>query len=145
MVSYCERQIAEVARTGYVTTLFQRKRWLCVHASDPAKQASERRKVANTLCQGSAADLIKAAMQRILQAIARDSPQVHHQETARLLMQMHDELVFEVRTDRLSAMKALIQRHMTFADADLQLRVPLRVRVKIGRRWGTMEPWPEDE
>jgi DNA polymerase theta len=143
VVSFCESQIAEVGHSGYVTTLFQRKRWLFVNARDAREQASERRKVANTLCQGSAADLIKAAMHRILQAIARHTAQVKYHETARMIMQMHDELVFEVRNDRLHEMKQLIQRHMIFEDAEFQLRVPLVVRIKIGKRWGTMEPWPE--
>jgi len=75
---------------------------LHVASGSDQSRAAACRKVRNTLCQGSAADLVKAAMQRVLLALHRREPQPLYDETARMVMQMHDELVFEVKRERIN-------------------------------------------
>lgn len=108
-------------------------------------RAAARRKVANTLCQGSAADIVKAAMHRVLLLLHRNETQPLYAETARMVMQMHDELVFEVRADRLREVTRLIIGAMESENQkqskEFHLRVPLVVRTKVGRTWGSMQTW----
>ena len=80
----------------------------------------------NSPLQGSAADLIKLAMIRIHAAIAE------RKLRSRMLLQVHDELVFEVPPDELEAMQPLVQQHM---EDVVELRVPLVVDIGIGPNW----------
>ena len=120
-------------------------RTLHVSIGSEQSRAAARRKVANTLCQGSAADIVKAAMHRVLLLLHRNEPQPLYSETARMVMQMHDELVFEVRADRLREVTRLIIGAMESENQkqskEFHLRVPLVVRTKIGRTWGNMQTW----
>ena len=86
----------------------------------------------NTVIQGSAADLIKLAMLAVTRRLAREhSP-------AQMLLQIHDELVFEVPQAEVAALAQLVSEEMSGVMA---LRVPLNVDVKTGKNWAETEPW----
>ncbi len=112
-------------------------------------RAKARRQVPNTLCQGSAADIVKAVMHRVLLELHRRESQPLHHETARLIMQLHDELVFEVRQDRLVQVAQLIVSQMesehNSQKKQFHLRVPLEVRTKVGVSWGQLREWKINE
>ena len=92
------------------------------------KTAAERIAV-NTPIQGSAADIVKLAMLRVDARLRRDLP------AARLLLQVHDELIFEVPRKDAAAAAALVREEM---EAALGLDVPLRVGLETGESWGDM-------
>jgi DNA polymerase-1 len=85
----------------------------------------------NTVVQGTAADLIKLAMIRIDQRVRREG------RPARMLLQVHDELVFEVPKSAVKAEAAMIAEEMSSA---IPLRVPVKVDVGAGANWLDMEP-----
>lgn len=125
--AYIETTQAEARRRGYVTTLLGRRRALPDLASRHrgVAQAAERTAV-NTPIQGSAADLIKMAMVGIDRRLAQE------RLSATMLLQVHDELVFEVaETDREQAAH-LIRAEM---EGVYPLKVPLRVEIGWGRNW----------
>ena len=86
----------------------------------------------NTVIQGSAADLIKQAMISIARRLEREA------SPARMLLQIHDELVFEVPADRVDQLARLVVEEMSGV---MPLGVPLKVDVKTGRNWAESEPW----
>jgi DNA polymerase-1 len=94
-------------------------------------RAAAEREATNAPLQGSAADLMKLAMVQIDRAI--EAARVD----ATMLLQIHDELIFEVRKSRLSEVANLVRGHMERAFA---LSVPLEVTLKSGRNWYDVEP-----
>ena len=86
----------------------------------------------NTVIQGSAADLIKQAMIAIAHRLEREA------SPAKMLLQIHDELVFEVPTDHVDRLARLVVEEMSGV---MLLSVPLKVDVKTGRNWAETEPW----
>jgi DNA polymerase-1 len=121
-------RIKEDARTrGHVETPFGRKIWIADIASkDPARRAGAERAAINAPFQGGAAEIIKRAMVRIPHAL-RDAGL-----RARMLLQVHDELVFEVPAEEAEATATLVRRVMENAAI---LSVPLAVEVGHGRSW----------
>jgi DNA polymerase-1 len=125
---YMDEAIAEARRTGSVSTLLGRTRSLPqIKSSRPQERNYAERMARNTPIQGSAADILKLAMIRVDREMARFSD-------ARLLLTVHDELVFEVKTDEVAAFSAWVKGVMESAYA---LRVPLVVDVHAGPNWGT--------
>jgi DNA polymerase-1 len=124
---YREAAIAEAVEKGYVTTLFQRRRYLpdIQHKNRMIRAESERMAI-NTPIQGTAADLIKKAMIRIHERLAQEKLE------SRLLLQVHDELLFEALEEELPRVGALVKEEMEGAH---RLDVPLKVDVKAGRNW----------
>jgi DNA polymerase-1 len=118
---------AQAREMGYVETVFGRRLYLPDIRSGNAqlRQYAERSAI-NAPMQGTAADIIKRAM------ITVDAWCRREQAPARLIMQVHDELVFEVPTDGLAAVTAAVRTHMANAAS---LRVPLRVDVGSGANW----------
>jgi DNA polymerase-1 len=118
---------AQARETGYVETVFGRRLYLPDIRSGNAqmRQYAERSAI-NAPMQGTAADIIKRAM------ITVDAWCRREQAPARLIMQVHDELVFEVPTDTLAAVTAAVREHMVNAAS---LSVPLRVDVGSGANW----------
>ena len=92
------------------------------------------REAINSVLQGSAADLIKMAMVQLYRRLERDGLR------SRMLLQIHDELVFEVPGDELTQMSGAVVEEMTGA---LKLNVPLRVDVAAGPNWRDVEPLSE--
>ena len=125
--AFCEATRAEARRRGYVTTLLGRRRVLPDLASHDRNvvQAAERT-ATNTPIQGSAADLIKLAMVRIARRLANA-----HLRAA-MIMQVHDELVFEVAEAHCETTMDIIREEM---EGVFPLAVPLRVDIRCGRNW----------
>ena len=124
---YMDEVIAEARRTGAVSTLLGRTRSLPqIKSSRPQERNYAERIARNTPIQGSAADLLKLAMIRVDREMARFPD-------ARLLLTVHDELVFEVKTDEVAAFSTWVKGEMESAYA---LRVPLVVDIHAGANWG---------
>jgi DNA polymerase-1 len=124
---FIEETIEQARKAGKVTTLLGRHRWL-PDISSPnrtARQFAERTAV-NSPLQGSAADLIKLAMIQIHQALGQKGLK------AKMLLQVHDELVFEVPSAELEGVKKLVTDIM---EGVYDLCVPLKVDVKTGQNW----------
>jgi DNA polymerase-1 len=125
---WLDRTISEAHETGYVTTLLGRRRYIpeLSMRNDSDRSAGERI-AANTPIQGSAADLCKLAMLTIDRKLQGVAP------GARMLLQIHDELVFEAPEAEVEPVKALVEHSMRNA---YPLDVPLVVSVGVGRSWG---------
>ena len=128
---YIDDVLARARRDGYVTTLFGRRRYLPDLRSHvyPLRAAAERMAI-NAPVQGSAADLIKLAMIEVARRFeARALP-------ARLVLQVHDELIFDVSPSALAAVRDQVKDAMENA---MQLSVPLVVDFKAGPNWAEAE------
>jgi DNA polymerase-1 len=119
--------IANARKDGYVCTLLNRRRYLPeINSSNaPVRQFAERTAI-NTPIQGTAADLIKVAMINISHLIAKK-----HLLTS-MIMQVHDELVFEVPLAEKEEVLALVKKEM---EEVISLKVPLRVDICSGKNW----------
>ncbi len=124
--------VNEVRRTGYVTTLLNRRRYIPeVHTRNrPIREAAERTAI-NTPIQGSTADILKKAMIDIARDVLPKFPR------AVMTLQVHDELLFEVLEGEVEDLADAAQEVMERA---FPLRVPLRVDTKAGLNWRDMEP-----
>ncbi|OGP93476.1 MAG: DNA polymerase I [Deltaproteobacteria bacterium RBG_16_48_10] len=125
--AYIEKGLEEARQKGYVTTLLNRRRYLPeIHSpAAPRRQASERMAI-NTPLQGTAADMIKVAMIRIQSRIEASGL------STRMIMQVHDELVFEAPEEEHQRVLPLIQREM---ETVMNLSVPLQVSIHSGKNW----------
>lgn len=118
-------------KNGYVTTTLGRRRIVQGVRSSSRRGESRQRNLPeriaiNTVIQGSAADLIKQAMLQVHRRLQRDRLQ------ARMLLQIHDELVFEVPPSEVSVLAGLLRDEMTRIG---ELSVPLKVDVSVGGNW----------
>ena len=124
---YRETVVASARERGYVTTLFQRRRYLpdIQHKNRMIRAEAERMAI-NTPIQGTAADLIKKAMIRIHGRLGSEKFKT------KLLLQVHDELLFEVPEEESSQVSGLVKEEMEDVH---RLDVPLKVDIKTGRNW----------
>ncbi|HEX6971446.1 MAG TPA: DNA polymerase I [Limnochordia bacterium] len=124
---YMEQIVAEAREVGFVRTLFGRRRYLPeLRSRNWAQRSFAERTAINTPIQGTAADIIKAAMVAVDRALmARGSP-------CRMLLQVHDELVFEVPADLVDESAAIIKAAM---EGVVTLSVPLVVEMAAGPNW----------
>ena len=124
---YLDSLLAQARREGYVTTLLKRRRYLpeINSAQAPIRQFAERMAI-NAPIQGTAADLIKVAMVRIFRRLNGKGL------SSVMIMQVHDELVFEAPAAEREALMSLVREEM---EGVLKLRVPLRVEIAAGRNW----------
>lgn len=129
------KEIRSLAATqGYVETMFGRRRYLPeITSGVPMLRAEAERQAVNTPIQGTQADVIKIAMINLYKIM----PQKFGRDLA-MLLQVHDELVFEVRDERMDEAVSLIQEIMESA---VKLKVPTVVEVEIGKNWGEMRQW----
>ncbi len=125
--TYIRKSLEEVREKGFVTTLLNRRRYLPEINSPTVaiRQASERMAI-NTPLQGTAADMIKVAMIRI-QNRFEDLPL-----STKMIMQVHDELVFEVPEEEIEKALPMIQNEM---ERVMELSVPLKVSIHSGKNW----------
>ena len=124
---YLRGLVDEARGTGFTATILGRRRYLPDLLSDNRQRREMAERMAlNAPIQGSAADIIKVAMLGVDRALRASSM------SSRMLLQVHDELVFEVATGEREALEALVREQMAGA-ADLS--VPLDVSVGIGRTW----------
>jgi DNA polymerase-1 len=125
--TYMERTKEEARINGFVTSLFGRRCWIAgIADKNPARRAYGERQAINAPLQGGAADIIKRAMVRLPAALREAGL------TARLLLQVHDELLFEAPEAEVATLSALAKRVMEDAAA---LSVPLVVETGFGRTW----------
>ncbi|OPX90558.1 MAG: DNA polymerase I [Pelotomaculum sp. PtaB.Bin104] len=125
--SYIDRAIREAREKGYVTTLLNRRRYLPdLFSPNYTVRSAAERTAMNTPIQGSAADIIKLAM------ISTYREMAEHGLRAKMLLQVHDELIFDVPAEEEVQMMELVQRCMENA---LVLDVPLVVDLKAGPNW----------
>ena len=124
---YMLRTVREARQNGYVTTLLGRRRMVPDIASDNRRirEFAERTAI-NTPIQGSAADLIKVAMIRIQKRLEQEK------STAKMIMQVHDELVFEAPLSEVEAVRELVRTEMEGA---IELEVPIKVETGVGENW----------
>lgn len=129
-----QEQAKEQARTsGYVTNLNGRRRWLLEAASMFRGEAAEAERAAiNMPVQGLAADIMKIAMIRVAEELDKKG----WTGDARMLLTIHDELLFEIKEDIIKEASRLIASTMESA---YELEVPIRVTTKIGSNWGELE------
>jgi DNA polymerase-1 len=137
VAQYVERVKREAAEHGYTTTLFGRRRYFPdIMSPQPQLRAAAERMAINAPIQGTQADLIKLAMNTIDEQLAERGMR----DQVRLLLQVHDELVFEVATDaRSDAIELIASTMQNVLPAPQRLHVPLNVDVAAGTRWGSME------
>jgi DNA polymerase-1 len=132
-ISYYMMAIKEQAKAqGFVETLLGRKRQIPeLRASNPALRGAGERMAINMPIQGTAADIQKIAMIHVAERLAATH------SNARLLLSVHDELLFEVPRDQIEPLAAIVRETMEGA---LPLSVPLIVDVKVGDDWESMTP-----
>ena len=125
--AFLDTIIANARKDGFVSTLLNRRRYLTeINSSNaPVRQFAERMAI-NTPIQGTAADLIKVAMINISSLI------VKRRLRASMIMQVHDELVFEVHSNEKEEVIALVKKEM---EEVIKLKVPLKVDISSGRNW----------
>jgi DNA polymerase-1 len=128
--AYLARTVAEGRERGFVATLLGRRRYLPeLRSGNPNLRGFGERMATNAPIQGTAADLVKIAMVRMAAEL-----RAHRLET-RMLLQVHDELLFEVPTGEVERLQALATQVMESA---VSLDVPLRVDVKVGDDWAAV-------
>jgi DNA polymerase-1 len=128
---YLESTKEEARQTGYVQTILGRRRAIPeINAQNRQVREAAERMAINMPVQGTSADIIKVAMINLEREIEKNSLK------SQMLLQVHDELIFEVPSAELKEMKAIVPELMTSA---IELSVPLKAAVKTGPNWGEME------
>ena len=131
---YLDRQVAETRKTGVTRTMFGRVRPIPeINSPQPNLRNFAERTAMNTPLQGTAADLIKLAMIEI------DRRLMAEKFRTRMILQVHDELLFEGPTGELERLKPLVKHVMEHVHP---LNVPLVVDIKVGPNWRDMDPSP---
>ncbi len=124
---YLQRVVSEARGTGYTQTLLGRRRYLPdLSSSNRQRREMAERMALNAPIQGTAADIVKIAMLRVSDALARE------ELTSRMLLQVHDEIVLEVAPGERRQVEELVRREMAGA---VELRAPLDVSVGWGDTW----------
>lgn len=130
--TYMEKTEAEAFEKGYVTTLLGRRREIPdIRSTNRNVKAAAVRTAINTPIQGTAADIIKIAMVDLHQALRAGDP-AGRPYKSKMIMQVHDELVFEVEASELEPIKVLVKEKMEGA---YPMAVPLKVDMAVGKSW----------
>lgn len=151
---WLQQAVDNCRQKGYITTLSGRKRFLGkINFGSRGEQAKAERQAVNSICQGSAADIIKMAMLKVHSTIAGGNSEEISESSVkseclvsglkgqcRLLLQIHDELLLEVNPVMVREAAALVRSSMEGAAC---LKVPLRVKLQVGRTWGSLKPFSE--
>jgi len=125
--AYIDRTLAEGRQHGHVSTMLGRRRYLPdLTSPNPIARNAAERMAMNAPVQGTASDMIKIAMVRVQAALAGRGLR------ARMLLQVHDELLFEAPPDEVATIEELAREIMAAA---LPLKVPVVVDVKTGADW----------
>ena len=120
--------IEKCEQTGYVETIFKRKRFIrTINAKNKTEKSAAERMAVNTPIQGSAADIVKKAMIAVQNEIEAQKLK------AKLLLQVHDELILECPLEECETVKTLLKTKM---ESVAKLNVPLKVSVESGENWG---------
>ena len=125
---FIDEQIKKAEEQGYVTTILKRRRYLPhINSRNYNLRSYDQRNAINAPIQGSAADLMKLAMLRVHEKIKGG------QLKADMLLQIHDELIFELNAKEVEGAVPVIKETM---EGVMDLRVPLKVEIKVGDNWG---------
>jgi len=126
--NYIDSLIRKTEESGYASTILGRRRYIpAINSQNKTEKAAAERVAVNTPIQGSAADIVKTAMLRLDKALTTAA------SPAKLLLQVHDELILECPKDAAKETTELVKREMEDA---VKLNIPLRVSVETGMRWG---------
>ncbi|MCX5665605.1 MAG: DNA polymerase I [Candidatus Omnitrophica bacterium] len=132
---YLEGLIDEARQNGFVTTLLGRRRYIPeINSTDMRMRQFAERTAINTPIQGSAADIIKVAMISIDERLSKKKL------AAKMIMQVHDELVFDVPKDELEEVYRIVKDGM---ENIIKLNVPVVAHVEVGENWLEQEPYKE--
>ena len=115
---------------GYVQTLLKRRRYFDYENATPMFRAAYDRESVNSVFQGSASDLIKLSMNKIHKVIKDENL------NAKMLLQIHDELIFEVNAEEA---EALGERFKEIMEGIMELNIPLKASMNIGENWGQLK------
>ena len=122
-----DESIRKARDLGYVTTMFGRKRYLRdIHSHNQVVRGNAERNAINAPIQGSAADIIKVAMIRIYERMKSEK------FLSKMILQVHDELIFEVLDSELETLKEMVLYEMSNA---VKLDIPLKVDWGTGNNW----------
>jgi DNA polymerase-1 len=133
--AFIDKTIEQAKKQGYVTTILGRRRPIPeLQSSDPAQRGFGERMAVNSPIQGSAADLIKVAMISVLKKLHAELP------STKMILQVHDELIFEVPEKDVEKAKLLVKTEMEATGAKLGLSVPLKVDLGVGHNWRKAHP-----
>lgn len=125
---YMDRIVEDARQNGYVTTLMGRRRYLRdINSKSQLERSNTERIAINTPIQGTAADMIKMAMVNIHKALKES-----HFQT-KMILQVHDELIFDTPKDEVDAIKPIIEEKMK--NAMPNLKVPIEVGIGVGKTW----------
>ena len=130
-----DRNIEEGKTKGYTTTILGRRRPIPeLQSGDPVQRGIGERMAVNSPIQGSAADLIKVAMIDVNQRLSQELPHT------KMILQVHDELIFEVPGTELDEAKHLVKTEMEATGKKLGLSVPLKIDLGTGHNWRVAHP-----
>jgi len=133
IAQYFEQVKKEAADNGYTETLFGRRRYFeGIHSHIPYIRAGAERQALNAPVQGTAADVIKIAMRRVHETLIEKEMDTY----THLLLQVHDELMYEVKKGKEESVNDIVKHTMESA---VDFAVPLVVDVKSGERWGDIK------
>lgn len=139
LAGYLEETKKQAARDGYTTTLFGRRRYFeGIRSKLPFIRAAAERMAINAPIQGTNADMVKLSMHRVDTYIKNNELE----DKVRLLIQVHDELMYEVHNSVLSEVVGPIQSIMeSVLTKEESKGVPIKTSANVGKNWGTMEPY----
>ena len=125
--TYMDKVIAQARELGYVETILKRRRYLPdIHSANAVVRGFAERNAINAPIQGSAADIIKLAMVAVHEAMSKEKLQ------SRMILQVHDELVFDVHKSEIEQMQLLVKNAMEQA---VSMEVPMEVEMKTAPNW----------
>lgn len=125
--SYMDKVIAQAREHGYVETIMKRRRYLPdIHSANAVVRGFAERNAINAPIQGSAADIIKMAMVAVHEAMSKANLK------SKMILQVHDELVFDVHHQEVDQMQKLVKEAMESA---VDLTVPMEVEMKLASNW----------
>jgi DNA polymerase-1 len=128
---YIQEVYNQAGKDGYVKTILGRRRYLPdFKSSNQQLKDFASRQAVNSPIQGSSADLIKLAMVRIYEEFRKNNLK------SKLIMQIHDELVFDVVPFELDKLQEIVKRNM---EQSIKLDVPVEVKIKVGKNWGEVQ------
>jgi DNA polymerase-1 len=132
---YVSETIQRVREYGYVETLFGRRRYIPeIHSTNFNVRNAAERAAVNMPVQGTAADIIKIAMNRL------DAEMQNRNMRSLMILQVHDELIFETPEKDVEKAKHLVKSEMEVTGPRLGLSVPLKVDLGVGRNWRKAHP-----
>ncbi|KAK8319113.1 hypothetical protein V6Z12_A13G219900 [Gossypium hirsutum] len=154
VASWLHEAVASCRQKGYIETLKGRKRFLSkIKIGNTEEKSKAQRQAVNSICQGSAADIIKIAMIKLHSVIVEGVDSLESGSSiltkfhmlkgrCRILLQVHDELVLEVDPSVIDEAASLLRTSMENA---VSLLVPLRVKLNVGKTWGSLKPYQADQ